>query len=172
MVEAPSFALNIPAFAEGAMIPAKYTCDLPRVDVGKAGGEHASPAIEISGVPDGTLSLALIMDDPDIPEVFKKDRGISEFVHWVLFNMPATTTEIPEGSSVGVVGANGAGKNAYHPPCPPPQYEPSTHRYIFKLYALDATLPLQAGASAAEVQQAMEGHIIAQTAYTGLYKRQ
>jgi len=93
------------------------------------------------------------------------------FDHWVLFNIPAETREIPEGGSVGVAGANGAGKNAYTGPCPPPQYEPSEHRYIFKLYALDSELPLRAGATKADVEKVMEGHIVAQTELVGRYKR-
>jgi len=93
------------------------------------------------------------------------------FDHWVLFNIPAETREIPEGGSVGIAGANGAGKNAYTGPCPPPQYEPSEHRYVFKLYALDSELPLQAGATKADVEKVMEGHIVAQTELVGTYKR-
>lgn len=93
------------------------------------------------------------------------------FDHWVLFNIPPETTKIPEGGSVGVPGANGAGQNAYTGPCPPAQYEPSRDRYRFKLYALDTALALSAGASKATAEQAMRGHIVAQTQLTGLYKR-
>jgi len=89
----------------------------------------------------------------------------------VLFNISPDTREIPEGKSVGIAGANGAGKNAYTGPCPPPQYEPSEHRYIFKLYALDSELPLQAGATKEDVEKAMEGHIVAQAQLVGRYKR-
>ncbi len=165
-----TLSLNIPAFADGDKIPPKYTCDAP------PDGGQASPAIEISGVPEGTVSLALITDDPDIPDVFKQQRGISEFVHWVLFNIPAPPVggdiRIAEGGSVGTAGANGAGANAYTGPCPPTQYEPREHRYLFKLYALDQTLPLSAGASAADVEKAMEGHVLAQAQYVGRYQRQ
>ncbi|OHB19612.1 MAG: kinase inhibitor, partial [Parcubacteria group bacterium RIFCSPHIGHO2_01_FULL_56_18] len=125
-------------------------------------------ALSIGGVPEGTKSLALIMDDPDVPKVLRAD-GV--FDHWVLFNIPADTREIPEGGSIGVAGANSAGKNAYAGPCPPPQYEPSEHRYVFKLYALDSELPLQAGATKEEVEKAMEGHILGQTQLVGRYKR-
>lgn len=155
-----TLALKIPAFADGASIPSKFTCD---------GQKTLSPALEILGVPEGTLSLALIMDDPDVPKQLRPD-GL--FVHWVLFNMPATTTGIAEGSTAGVVGANGAGANSYTGPCPPPQYEPSEHRYMFKLYALDQMLPLSAGATKEQVEKAMDGHILAQTQYVGKYKRQ
>jgi Raf kinase inhibitor-like YbhB/YbcL family protein len=142
------------------MIPSRYTCDDQR---------DLSPALSISGVPEGTKSLALIMDDPDVPKALKPE-GV--FDHWVLFNIPSETAEIPEGGSTGVVGANGVGQSAYTGPCPPPQYEPSTHRYIFKLYALDSMLSLGAGASKAQVEAAMQGHIIAQTELMGRYKRQ
>ena len=157
---APStLTLTSSAFAEGASIPPRFTCD---------GDRSVSPALSIAGVPEGTKSLALIMDDPDVPKALHAD-GV--FDHWVLFNIPADTREIPEGTSVGVAGANGAGKNAYTGPCPPPQYEPSEHRYVFKLYALDSELPLQAGAAKADVEKAMEGHIVAQAQLVGRYKR-
>ena len=91
--------------------------------------------------------------------------------HWILFNMPPQTREIASGVTVGVPGKNGAGANQYTGPCPPPQYEPSEHRYFFKLYALDTELPLAAGASKADVEQAMRGHVIAQTELVGRYKR-
>lgn len=154
-----TLTLTSSAFADNASIPSRFTCD---------GDRTVSPALSIAGVPEGTKSLTLIMDDPDVPKALKPD-GI--FDHWMLFNIPADTREVPEGGSVGVAGANGAGKNAYTGPCPPPQYEPSEHRYIFKLYALDSELPLQAGASKADVEKAMEGHIIAQTQLVGRYKR-
>ncbi|MEK7156632.1 MAG: YbhB/YbcL family Raf kinase inhibitor-like protein [Patescibacteria group bacterium] len=154
-----TFTLTSSAFTDNASIPPQFTCD---------GDRSVSPALSITGVPEGTKSLALIMDDPDVPKALHAD-GV--FDHWVLFNIPADTREIPEGGSVGVAGANGAGKNAYTGPCPPPQYEPSEHRYIFKLYALDSELALQAGASKADVEKAMEGHIIAETRLTGRYKR-
>jgi len=147
------------AFAEGASIPSKFTCD----------GDQVSPPLSISGVPEGAKSLVLIMDDPDVPKQLKPD-GV--FDHWVLFNIPPSTTEIPEGGSVGTPGGNGAGKNAYTGPCPPPQYEPSEHRYFFKLYALDTELPLKAGASKADVLKSLEGHVLAQAQLVGKYKRQ
>ena len=157
---APStLTLTSSAFAEGASIPSRFTCD---------GDRSVSPALSIAGVPEGTKSLALIMDDPDVPKALHAD-GV--FDHWVLFNISPDTREIPEGKSVGVAGENGAGKNAYTGPCPPPQYEPSEHRYIFKLYALDSELALQAGAAKADVEKAMEGHIIAQAELIGRYKR-
>lgn len=158
-----TLSLTSPAFENNAPIPARFTCDEDRT---------VSPALSVAGVPTDAKSLALIMDDPDVPKALRPD-GI--FDHWVLFNIPPPpaggTTEIPEGASVGIVGANGAGQNAYTGPCPPPQYEPSEHRYVFKLYALDAELALHAGASKKEVEQAMQGHIIAETQLVGRYKR-
>lgn len=154
-----TLTLTSTQFENNASIPARFTCD---------GDRAVSPALSIEGVPLGTKSLVLIMDDPDVPKVLHAD-GV--FDHWVLFNIPADTREIPEGGSVGVAGANGAGANAYTGPCPPPQYEPSEHRYIFKLYALDAELPLQAGATKADVEKAMSGHILTETQLVGRYKR-
>lgn len=93
------------------------------------------------------------------------------FVHWVLFNIPASITEITEGAHIGTAGANGAGKSAYAGPCPPPQYEPAEHRYFFTLYALDTELQLKPGASKDEVMKAMQGHVLAQSRLTGKYKK-
>ncbi len=154
-----TLTLTSAAFENGGLIPAKYTCDEDRT---------LSPQLSIAGVPAGTKSLALIMDDPDVPKALHAD---GMFDHWVLFNIPPQTGDIPEGGSAGIAGANGAGKNAYTGPCPPPQYEPSEHRYFFKLYALDAELPLQAGASKADVEKAIAGHVIAQTELMGRYKK-
>ena len=147
------------AFEQNARIPSKYTCD---------GDRSVSPPLVFAGVPEGAKSLALIMDDPDVPKVLHAD-GV--FDHWVLFNIPPTMHEIAEGGSIGTAGANGGGKNAYTGPCPPPQYEPSEHRYVFVLYALDSELSLKDGATKQEVLKAMEGHIIQQAELIGKYKR-
>lgn len=155
----PTLILTSPAFENGGVIPSTYTCDDRR---------DLNPALSWSGIPAGTVSLALIMDDPDVPKAVKPD-GV--FDHWTLFNIPPAVSGIPEGGSAGTPGANGAGRNAYTGPCPPPQYEPSEHRYFFRLYALDAELPLQTGASKEEVLAAMEGHIIGQGELMGRYKR-
>jgi len=125
--------LNSSAFENGGAIPSKYTCD----------GEQKNPPLSIAAAPANTKSFALIVDDPDVPKQLKPD---GMFVHWVLFNIPPTTISIGEGERVGTAGQNGAGKNQYTGPCPPAQYEPSTHRYFFKIYALDTMLPLQMGA--------------------------
>ena len=150
-----------PAFKNDGDIPAKYTCD--------ASSTAPSPPLSIRGVSSTAVSLALIVEDPDVPKQLKAD-GV--FDHWVLFNIPATTTAMGGGESDGIPGANGAGSAAYYPPCPPKQYEPSEHRYIFDLYALDTMLDLPAGASKAQVVKAMTGHIVGQARLVGRYRRQ
>jgi hypothetical protein len=153
-----TLTLNTSAFEQGQTIPSKYTCD----------GDNVSPPLSFGGVPEGTKTLALIMDDPDVPKQLKPD-GV--FDHWTLFNITPDTREIPENGSAGTAGANGAGKSAYTGPCPPAQYEPSEHRYFFRLYALDGELDLPAGASKNDVLTAMEGHIISEVELMGRYKR-
>jgi Raf kinase inhibitor-like YbhB/YbcL family protein len=150
--------LSSTAFEQNGSIPSKYTCD----------GDSVSPPLMIYDVPENTKTLVLLVDDPDVPKQLKPD-GV--FDHWVLFNIPPETREIPEGQSIGVVGANGAGKSAYAGPCPPLQYQPNEHRYIFTLYALVESLPLQEGASKADVAGALQGKVLAQTELVGRYKR-
>jgi hypothetical protein len=157
-----NLTLTSPAFANGETIPAKYTCD---------GDRLLSPPLAIAGVPEGVKSLALVMDDPDIPEVIKKQNGIDAFDHWTLFNIPPETREIPEGGAAGTAGLNSAGTSGYAGPCPPPKYEPSEHRYFFKLYALRESLPLQAGATKREVLFALAPLVIAETELVGRYSR-
>jgi len=161
-----SLSLASAEFQNGGVIPSRFTCDADP----PAGG--TSPPLSWSGVPAGAQSLALLVDDPDIPQVFKDQRGIDSFDHWTLFNIPPATTQIAASSTAGVSGANGAGASAYTGPCPPPEYEPSEHRYFFRLYALDTMLDLQPGASKADVLTAMQGHIIEQAELVGRYKRQ
>ena len=145
------------AFEEDGMIGAKYTCD----------GEDISPPLKWEGVPDGTKSIALISDDPDAP--------MGTWVHWVLFNLPADTRELAENVPADEVLASGAkqgttdfGKIGYGGPCPPS----GTHRYFFKIYALDTELGLAAGARKADLLKAMEGHILGEGKLMGKYKRQ
>ncbi len=145
------------AFANNETIPTKYACD----------GDNISPALKISGVPEEAKSLVLIMDDPDVPKELKPD-GV--FDHWVLFNISPDTTQIHEGGSAGTAGANSRQQNAYTGPCPPKQYEPSEHRYIFTLYAIGKELPLKTGTDKAQVLAAIEGHVIAQTQLIGHYR--
>jgi hypothetical protein len=144
------------AFTEGAMIPKKYTCD----------AEDISPDLKWSGAPPGAKSLALICDDPDAP--------VGTWVHWVLFNIPADVTALPAGIPADAALKNGArhGKNdfrklGYGGPCPPG----GTHRYYFKLYALDTVLTLESGSTKAQLVAAMKGHILAEGQLMGKYKR-
>ena len=160
---ANTLKLTSSVFENDASIPPRFTCD---------GGPPAggmSPPLSWNGIPEGAKSLALIMDDPDVPKQLKPD-GV--FDHWTLFNIPPETSEILMGGTAGTRGANGAGKSTYTGPCPPPQYEPSEHRYYFRLYALDTILGLPEGASKAEVLAAMEGHVLAEAELVGKYKRQ
>jgi len=149
--------LTSSAFAESGMIPPQYTCD----------GQDVSPPLRWESVPEGTGSIALICDDPDAP--------MGTFVHWVLYNLPANVKELPEGVPVEETLPNGArqgtsdfGTTGYGGPCPPG----GTHRYFFKIYALDAPVELSACATKAELLGAMEGHILAQGQLMGKYKRQ
>lgn len=143
------------AFVEGASIPLKYTCD----------GEDVSPPLAWSDVPAGVKSLALICDDPDAP--------VGTWVHWVLFDLPPTLASLPEGvlaskeAAGGTHGTNSWRRPGYGGPCPPS----GTHRYFFKLYALDATLGLDNRATAKDVLTAMQGHVLAQAQLMGRYRR-
>ncbi len=144
-------------FSAGGDIPARFTCD----------GENLSPALSWSAPPKATQSLALVADDPDAP--------VGTFVHWVLYDLPATTRELPEGvpASADLAGGGRQGSNdfrrvGYGGPCPPPG---KPHRYFFRLYALDRKLGLPAGARRQEVDQAMKGHILEQGEVMGRYQR-
>lgn len=154
METATTLTLASPVFEDATRIPSKYTCD----------GQDISPELHISGVPDGTQSLVLIVDDPDSPT--------GTWDHWIVFNISPTTTLIKEGTEpggveVGVGGTNTFGKTGYGGPCP----GQGEHHYVFKLYALDAMLNLQEGATKKEIETAMEGHILAETKLVGLYKK-
>lgn len=146
--------ITSPAFFHNAAIPKKYTCD----------DTDIAPPLVIADVPAGAKSLALIVDDPDAP------RGT--WVHWLAWNMPSGTAALPEGGafpSGAVEGTTDFGKTGYGGPCPPS----GTHRYFFKLYALDvATLPLARTARKAHLERAMDGHILATAELIGLYERQ
>jgi len=150
------FKLTSPAFEEEGMIPKKYTCD----------AEDISPPLIWESVPEGTKSLAIICDDPDAP--------MGTWVHWVLYNLPPNTKELQENVSSTETLENGAkhgtndfGDVGYRGPCPPG----GTHRYFFKLYALDTVLNLEAGIKKADLLNAMEGHIIFETQLMGKYFR-
>jgi Raf kinase inhibitor-like YbhB/YbcL family protein len=143
-------SLTSPAFNAGDPIPIEYSCD----------GEDDSPDLDWFGIPKNTQSLALIMDDPDAP--------VGTWIHWVLFNLPADMPGLQKGiTGVGVDGSNSWDKTGYGGPCPPG----GTHRYFFKLYALDITLDLSEGATKADLLAAMEGHILGQAELMGTYTR-
>lgn len=155
------FSLSSSAFEPNGRIPSRYTCD----------GENISPPLRISGAPGGTRSFVLLMDDPDIPEQVKKERGIEVFDHWTVFNIPPETTEVPEGQEIGTPGKNGIGAPSYTGPCPPPQYEPKEHRYIFTLYALKDLLSFDAVPTKQQVLDALGPLLIDQTQLVGRYSR-
>jgi Raf kinase inhibitor-like YbhB/YbcL family protein len=139
-----------PAFHDGGNIPTQFTCD----------GSDTSPPLQIAGVPPEAKSLVLIADDPDAP------GGL--FTHWLVWNIPASTNLIAQGNAPkGMQGANDFGKSGYRGPCPPP----GTHRYSFKIFALDRELDLRAGAKRNQVDAAMKGHVIAQGELVGHYAR-
>lgn len=142
-------------FKYGENIPAEYTCD----------GKNISPGLFWNGIPVGTKSIALIMDDPDAPK--------GTFVHWILFNLPANVDKlprsiIPRGSFLKNEGMTDFGRTGYGGPCPPS----GIHRYYFRLYALDILLNLESGATRKQVDNSMIGHILASGELLGLYKRQ
>jgi Raf kinase inhibitor-like YbhB/YbcL family protein len=138
------------AFADGQSIPKKYTCD----------GNDTIPPLEFVGLPAGTKSLALVMDDPDAPG--------GTFDHWVVWNIPPETTAIAEGRAPkGVAGRNSFRKNGYGGPCPPDR----EHRYFFKLYALNTTLNLPPSATKGDLEKAMTGHVAGEAQMMGRYKR-
>ena len=153
------FSLSSTAFKNGEAIPAKYTCD---------GSWNMNPPLEIHEIPGGTQSLVLILEDRDVSKEVKPE---GMFEHWVLFNIPPFIQKIPEGESSGLQGMNDYGEHGYTGPCPPPHQEPTTHRYFFRLYALDVELALPYGVSKKEVLAAMEGHMIAETELMGTYKK-
>lgn len=144
--------INSPAFAHNGKIPSKYTCD----------GENISPPLLFTEIPPEAASLALICEDPDAPG--------KTFVHWVVWNIDSNTAEIGEGQKLegAVEGYNDFGKNGYGGPCPPS----GTHRYFFKLYALDKLLDLSPQSAKMHLESAMENHILAKAELVGLYSRE
>jgi Raf kinase inhibitor-like YbhB/YbcL family protein len=149
--------LTSTAFTEGSAIPAKYTCD----------GKNVSPPLKWTGVPAGTKSLVLIVDDPDAP--------VGTWVHWVLYDLPVTATELAEDMPKSQFVAGGAkqGLNdfrhlGYGGPCPP---HGKAHWYFFKLYALEVVLDLKPGLTKKDLERAMEKHILAQGQLMGTYQR-
>jgi len=146
-----SITITSTAFSEGGNIPRLYTCD----------DQNVSPPLSWTGVPTGTVSLALIMDDPDAPA--------GTWVHWVLFNLSPTLSGLEQGKNGGgTEGINDFRKVGYGGPCPP---RGSNHRYYVKVYALDAMLDLKSGSSKSQLENTMKGHILAQGQLMGRYGR-
>ena len=140
--------LTSPAFQNNTPIPSKYTCQ----------GDDINPPLTIEEVPEGTKTLALIIDDPDAP--------FMTWVHWVVFNI-FSTDKIAENSIPGRQGRNDFGRNDYGGPCPPS----GQHRYFHKIYALDTILDLKEGSSKKELEDAMQGHILGKAELLGLYRK-
>jgi len=148
--------LKSPAFSQGQAIPSKYTCD----------GKDVSPPLAWTEIPPATKSFALIADDPDAP--------IGTWVHWVVYNLPPATRQLPEGFPTDARFADGTmqgmtdfRRTGYGGPCPPS----GTHRYFFQLFALDAVLALRPASAAKQLKAAMKGHILAEAQLMGTYHR-
>lgn len=146
-----SLTISSPAFSHGAAIPARYTCD----------GADSSPPLVFGKIPQAAQMLALIMDDPDAPA--------GTWVHWVVWNIPVQTFQIPEnGLPLGASqGRNDWKRNSYGGPCPPS----GTHHYYFRLYALDTPLQIASSSTKADLERAMQGHILAKGELMGTYRR-
>ena len=148
------------AFEDGEAIPVRYTCD----------AENASPPLAWSGAPEGTRSFALIVDDPDAPDPAAPKRV---WVHWLAWNLPASTASLDENATRNGMptgareGTNDGGTSGWTGPCPPI----GRHRYYHRLYALDTTLDVAAGAKRAELERAMQGHVVGEAVVMGTYSR-
>ena len=141
--------IKSPAFEHGKLIPRKYTCD----------GQDINPPLTIEGVPKEAKTLVLAVDDPDAPS--------GTWDHWIVWDIPASTSKIGENSVPGKEGVNSARQQGYMGPCPPG----GTHRYFFKVYALDTELSLGSGSRKKDVEKAMQGHVLVQGELMGLYRR-
>ncbi len=157
MITMETISISADGFKEGETIPEEFTCE----------GRNISPRLSWKGIPSGTKSIALIMDDPDAPK--------GTFVHWVLYNMNAKAQNLPKGMSLNpklpdgsIQGMTDFGRPGYGGPCPPPG---KPHRYFFKIYALDTTLDLPPGATKGQVESAMKEHILAKGELMGKYSR-
>jgi Raf kinase inhibitor-like YbhB/YbcL family protein len=154
-----SFKLESSEFTEGGSIPPRYTCE----------GDDTSPPLAWTGAPDGTRSFALIVDDPDAPD---PAHPKTTYVHWVAYNIPGGVTQLAEGAGKGAMpegsseGMNDWRKAEFGGPCPPI----GRHRYFFKLHALDTTLNLSQP-SKADLESAMEGHVLAKAQLIGTYEK-
>lgn len=143
-----SLSVMSSSFGSNQLIPKKYTCD----------GEDVNPPLSVGGVPEGTKSLVLVVDDPDAP--------MGTWVHWVAWNIPPTD-RIEENTAPGIEGLNDFGKHSYGGPCPPS----GTHRYFLKFYALDTKLSLPSNSRKKDVENAMKDHVLAKGELVGLYSR-
>lgn len=154
-----TFTLSSSAFADGESMASRYTCE----------GEDISPSLNWSGIPDGTRSLALIVDDPDAPDPEAPKRT---YVHWVLYNIPTDVDGLPEGVTSGdlppgtLEGLNDWRNTGYGGPCPPI----GRHRYFHKLYALDVVFNNLGKPTKNELLKAMEGHVLAEAEIVGTYQ--
>jgi hypothetical protein len=148
------------AFAAGEAIPKKYAY--------RGEGDNVSPPLTWAGAPEGTRSFALVCDDPDAPS--PRNPRENPWVHWVVYNIPPDRTALEEGDAGGVQGKSDFKERGWGGPMPPPGS--GTHRYFFKVYALDTKLALGEGATKAELLKAMEGHILGQGEIHGTYTRQ
>ncbi len=146
--EGSDMRLSSPAFEHNGSLPEKFTCQ----------GDSINPALTIEGIPAGTKSLALIMDDPD--------AASGDFVHWVVYDIPVNAG-IEEKSIPGEQGVNSSGRQDYVGPCPPT----GAHRYFFKVYALDKMLNLEKGLRKPDLEKAIGPHILAKAELIGLYKK-
>jgi Raf kinase inhibitor-like YbhB/YbcL family protein len=150
-----AFQIFSTAFAEGGWIPDLHSCQ----------GADLSPSLEWSGAPGGALSFALVVDDPDAPA--------GNWTHWLLYDIPAKVHNLAQGykaGSIGLSGQNDFGKSGYGGPCPPKGQGP--HRYFFNIYALNLqSLGLPAGANRTQLDQAIQGHVLAETRYMGRHER-
>jgi Raf kinase inhibitor-like YbhB/YbcL family protein len=153
-----SLLLTSPAFSHQGEIPARYTCE----------GQDVSPPLRWTGVPSGATSLVLIVDDPDAPD---PQAPKTTWVHWVLYNLPPSASELPEGIAAlpagTLEGLNDWKRTGYGGPCPPV----GRHRYFHKLYALDTVLPDLHTPAKSLVEQAMSGHVVAKAELVGTYER-
>jgi Raf kinase inhibitor-like YbhB/YbcL family protein len=143
-----NLVLSSPAFVPEGIIPAQYTCD----------GEGINPPLVIDQVPEGTRTMALILEDPDAPS--------GTFDHWLLWDI-LPTNSIEENTEPGVSGINSAGKTGYYPPCPPSGF----HRYYFHVFALDSSLDLHPGADRKALEKAMQSHILSMGTLMGRYRK-
>jgi Raf kinase inhibitor-like YbhB/YbcL family protein len=154
-----ALAITSTAFADGEAIPSRYTCQ----------GEDVSPSLAWTGLPAGTKSLALILVDPDVPDPAAPTRT---WVHWVLYNLPEAATGLADAVSAlpdgTLPGRNDWGRTGYGGPCPPI----GRHRYFHTLYALDVVLPDLGEPTQAELERAMEGHVLAKAVLVGTYEKQ